>query len=148
VAPLIVILGLFALLSVSSLLLKGRPLTLGFCGRAATAGMFLFTGVSHFIFTVEMVQMLPEFIPARTVLVYLTGLLELLGAIGLVTPRYRRRAGWALILFLVAVFPANVYAALNQTGMGGHLDGPDYLWIRTPLQLFFIGWIWFFLDRK
>ena len=49
-----------------------------------------------------------------------------------------------LIALLVALFPANVWSALNHTGMGGHRMGPSYLWLRTPVQLVFIVWLWWF----
>ena len=52
------------------------------------------------------------------------------------------------IAVLVGFFPANIYAALNQTGMGGHLWGPVYLLIRGPLQALLIWWTWYYAVRS
>ena len=72
-------------------------------------------------------------------IIYLTGALQILGAIGLLVPRTRRLAGICLALLLVAMFPGNVYAAINEIQFRG--DAPTPLWLRTPIQLFFIGMV-------
>jgi uncharacterized membrane protein len=76
----------------------------------------------------------------RVALIYLTGVLEFALAALLLLPRFRRAAAWACIVVLILFFPANIYAALERVGMGGHLWGPVYLLIRAPLQLILIGW--------
>ncbi len=119
-----------------------RALSLGLCGRAAMSVLLLLTGSSHFFMTDELAAMLPSAVPIRTEIIYATGVLELLAAVGLLVPTTSRLTSWCLIAFFVAVLPANIYAALNRVGVGGH--GPAYLWFRVPLQLFFIGWIWYF----
>jgi len=90
-----------------------------------------------------MVEMLPPWVPFRLALVYLTGLLELLIGIGLFLPRYQVFAGKVAIVVFVVFFPANVYAALNGIGLGGHQWGPIYLLIRGPLQIILIAWAYF-----
>lgn len=52
-----------------------------------------------------------------------------------------------LIAFLILVFPANIYAALNRVDMGGHEWGPMYLLARVPLRLLLIGWAYWFAVR-
>ena len=116
-------------------------------GRVALAALFLFTGVSHFVFTTPMAEMVPPPLPAVPT-VRVTGVLEILGALGLLVPRTSRLAAVCLFVFLLAVFPANVYAALHHTGMGGHTEGTRYLLLRGPLQLLFLGWTWFFGFRR
>ncbi len=110
--------------------------------------LFLFTASGHFLQTQPMVQMLPTWVPAREALVYATGVLEIAIAAGFFLPRWRIAAGWVAAAVLVAFFPANVYAAFQQVPMGGHAWGPAYLLVRGPLQLFILGWIWFFLLRR
>lgn len=122
----------------------GLQWTRGFRGRLALAVLFCFTGAAHFFLVEEMAAMIPPFFPAPVFLVYLTGVLEIAGAVGLLLDGFYRWAGYALILFLLAVLPANVYAALNHTGLGGHVEGPSYLWLRVPLQFLLIGWAWYF----
>jgi uncharacterized membrane protein len=110
-------------------------------GRLAAAAMFVFTGVSHFIFPGPMAEMVPPIFPFPDFWVSFTGVAEISGGLGLLVSQTRRFAAWALVLLLVAVFPANVFAAANQVGMGGHQQGLGYLWFRAPLQLFFLSWV-------
>lgn len=74
-----------------------QPINYRLCGRIALAAMFLFTGVSHFVLDDGMVQMLPEFIPLRYFIIYGTGILELLFAVGLLLPNYFKLAGILVI---------------------------------------------------
>ena len=59
---------------------------------------------------------------------------------GILVPRTRRLAGIGLILLLLAMFPANVSAALRDVTLGGR--PVTALWIRAPMQLFFIAVAW------
>jgi uncharacterized membrane protein len=117
-------------------------------GRISLALLFLFTGLGHFVNPEPMAAMLPAWVPARVPLIYVTGLLEWAGAAGLLVPRYSRVAGICLLLFLVAVFPANVFAAVNRVAMGGHEAGPMYLFARAPFQLLLIWWTYYFAVRQ
>jgi uncharacterized membrane protein len=65
---------------------------------------------------------------------------EIAGAIGLLLPQTRRLAGICLVLLLVAMFTANVNAALNEIPLGG--QDPTPLWLRTPMQILYIGMVW------
>ena len=110
---------------------------------------FMFFGVGHFARTEPMSEMLPpSWVPYRVALVYLTGLLEWILAVALLIPRFRRLAGWACIAVLVLFLPVNIYAALNKVGMGGHLWGPVYLFVRVPLQFVLVGWAYWFVGRR
>ncbi len=108
------------------------------------AGAFIFFFIGHFVQTQGMVEMLPPWVPYRTALVYVTGILELLVAIALFNSRWQPVAAKTAIMLLIVFFPANLYAAFNAIGLGGHQWGPSYLWIRTPLQAILIGWAYFF----
>ncbi len=110
--------------------------------RFALATMFLFTGIAHFAPAVkkDMVAMVPPSFPNPELLVFLTGILELAGAIGLLFPPTRFWAACGLILLLLAMFPANVSAALRGVMLRG--QPATNLWIRTPMQVLFIAWAW------
>ena len=143
IAILALLLGMFVVvLGVE----KVRSRTEGAAGRAgriALAALFVVTGAAHFMVTEPMAQMVPPpFPPVATVLA--TGVLEILGAIGLLVPRTSTLAAWCLLALLVAMFPANIYAAIHHTGLGSHVDGPSYLWQRAPLQLLLLVWAWVF----
>ncbi len=103
--------------------------------------MFLFTGASHFTsMKYDFAAMIPPPLPNDLWVIYLTGVLEIAGTIGLLIPRTRKLAGICLVLLLVALFPANVYAALNEIPLRG--EAPTPLWIRGPIQLLFMGMVW------
>jgi uncharacterized membrane protein len=142
-APLVVLIITFGAVALVFRLARGHW-SVPLAGRLATAAMFVFTGVSHFIFRGPMAEMVPPVFPIPDFWVSFTGVAEVSGGLGLLIPRTRRLAAWSLALLLVAIFPANVYAALEQVGMGGHRQGPSYLWFRAPLQLFLLAWIVYF----
>lgn len=100
--------------------------------RIALALLFAGMGISHFVPSVRrgMRAMIPPALrrpgfPSPAVLVAFTGLCELAGAIGLAAPWQllglewvRWVAGAALVVFLIAVFPANAYAAQHPEKFG------------------------------
>lgn len=109
--------------------------------RGALVIMFLFTGTSHFTsIKYDLAAMIPPPLTNNLWVIYLTGLFEIAGAVGLLIPRTRKLAGICLVLLLAALFPANVYAALSEIPLRGEAATP--LWIRTPMQLLYIGMVW------
>jgi uncharacterized membrane protein len=143
--PLIVLISVFAIwLIVIKLRTKKQDWKLA--GRIAMSIMLIFTAIAHFIFTEGMIQMIPDFFPLKKELVYLTGILEMLFAIGILIPKTQTKTGWLLIMFFIALLPANIKASLeNINYQTGELDGNgiEYLWFRIPLQIFFIAWVFF-----
>ncbi len=117
-------------------------------GRVGIALVFAFTGVGHFIKTAAMTQMLPSWVPMRTPLVYITGVFELLAAAAILITPLSRHAGLVLCVFLLLLVPSNIYAAWQRVDFGGHASGPSYLLVRIPLQLFLMGWIYWFAVKQ
>jgi uncharacterized membrane protein len=116
-------------------------------GLMAVVILFLFTGSTHFTaMKHDYAAMLPSPLSGNLGIIYLTGVLEIAGALGLLVPRTRRLAGICLVLYLLAVFPGNVYAAVNEVPFRG--EPPTPLWLRTPIQLFFIGMVWWTAVRR
>ena len=141
-APLIVLISAFAIALLLSWL-RHKTVNYPWSGRVAMAVMLLFTAVGHFMYTEGMALMIPPFLPFKTALVYLTGFLEILFAIGLLLPATSRVTGWLLIFFFILLLPANIHAALHrvdyqQATFNG--KGVSYLWFRIPLQVLFIVW--------
>ncbi|MBA3540989.1 MAG: DoxX family membrane protein [Deltaproteobacteria bacterium] len=101
-------------------------------------------GVNHFIGTATYVAMMPAELPAPLALVYLSGVAEILGGLGLILPATRRLAAWGLIALFVAVFPANLNMALNDLPLGASTIPRWALWARLPLQLVFIAWAYWY----
>lgn len=107
----------------------------------ALGAMFLFTGIAHFNkMKYDRARMVPSAFPQPLMVIYATGVLEWLGAVGLALPATRRAAALGLILLLIALFPANVKAAREDLTLGGRRATP--LWLRLPMQLLFIGLLW------
>lgn len=116
--------------------------------RVGVSLFFIFTSIGHFIRTEEMSAMLPPSVPGRIEVIYITGVLEFLGAVGIWVPRFMRRTGFLLILMLIGLLPANIYSAVNRVDFGGHGAGPIYLLLRLPFQLFVIWWIYFSTEQN
>ena len=109
--------------------------------RVGLAVMFCFTAAAHFnSMRPDMIAMVPPFVPNPEFMVTFTGICEILGAIGLLIPQTRRLASIALIVFLLAVLPANIYAALEGVPLRG--NAPTPLIPRIVLQAIFIAALW------
>jgi uncharacterized membrane protein len=106
--------------------------------RLAMAAMLLVTASGHWgAKRADLVAMVPPVFPSPEVLVTLTGLLELLGAVGLLVPRTTRLAAVLLAVLFVALFPANVYAAQQHLTIGGR--PVTELPLRTAVQVALIA---------
>lgn len=109
--------------------------------RYALAVMFTFTATAHFNrMKHDLARMIPAYFPQPLLLVYVTGVLELAGAIGLLLPQFRRLAAICLIALLVCMFVANINAAQKGVTLRG--KPPTALWLRAPMQVFFMVLLW------
>jgi uncharacterized membrane protein len=99
---------------------------------------FVVAGLNHFVDPDFYVVMVPPYLPAHLELVYLSGVLEILGGLGVLIPRVRAVSGWGLVLLLVAVVPANLHMALNVELFPSM--SPTILYARLPFQAVFIVW--------
>lgn len=100
--------------------------------------LFVVAGVNHFVNPDFYVRIMPPFLPAHRELVYLSGVLEIVGGIAVLIPGIRAAAGWGLILLLVAVFPANLHMALNPDLFP--TLSPAAIYARLPFQALFVAW--------
>lgn len=103
--------------------------------------IFVAAGALHFKNPMMYEAIMPPFIPAHRELVLASGLFEMLGGIGAMVPATRKAAGWGLIALLVAVFPANIYMAVD-TEKFGKLAPAWALYARLPLQFLLMAWIY------
>jgi uncharacterized membrane protein len=104
-------------------------------------------GVNHFVSPAPYVGMMPAALPAPLTLVYVSGVAEILGGLGLILPATRRLAAWGVIALLIAVFPANLNMAIHHLPLGTHVVPAWALWARLPLQLVLIAWAAMFARR-
>jgi uncharacterized membrane protein len=93
------------------------------------AAMFVLTGVAHFSPPLRgrLIAIVPPRLPAPGLLVSFTGVLEFLGAVGLLVPATRIAAAVCLLLLMPAMFPANIYAARMP-------NPPKSMTTRLPLR--------------
>ena len=143
-APLVVLLVSFFVLYLLNRFVFRMEWSLSFTGRLAMAIMLLFTAIAHFTHTDLMEAMVPRPIPFKRTLVYFSGIFEFLVGLGLLFRTSARISAGILILFLLAVIPANIKGSMESIPLGGMDKGPSYLFFRIPLQLFFILWVYFF----
>jgi uncharacterized membrane protein len=107
----------------------------------ALAVMFVFTATAHFNkMKHDLAKRIPSPFPRPLLIVYITGVLELLGAAGLVLPQFRKLAGICLIALLAGMFIANVNAAQRGVTLRG--KPPTPLWLRAQMQILFIALLW------
>lgn len=106
--------------------------------RVGLALMFLLTASAHFLSRrADLIAMVPPGLPRADLLVTLTGVLELLGALGLLLPATARAAAAGLALLMLAMFPANVSAARRGLTLAGRPVTP--VGVRTALQVVFVA---------
>ena len=103
--------------------------------RIGLAMFLAVAGAGHFINPRPFVEHLPDWVPMRGELVALTGAVEIALAAGLLGPRrWHRPVGLAAAVYLVLVFPANLYAAVSQVPIEGVPNG-WIRWARLPFQI-------------
>jgi uncharacterized membrane protein len=143
--PLVVLLTTFIISLFMVKLIEG-DFEFALPGRIAMSVMLVFTSVGHFVFTKGMTLMMPDFIPYKKQIVYLTGGIELAAAIGFHISCLKEVTAWLLILFFLLILPANINASVKHVDyQKGTFEGKGlrYLWFRIPLQVIFIVWTYF-----
>jgi len=136
--PLIVLTVLAGALTVAGRL--GVPFAWGWWTslRMALAAMFLLTASAHWgRRRPDLIRMVPPVFPKPDMLVTLTGILEILGSLGLLYPHTARLAAICLCLLLLCLFPANVRAAREGLTIGGRPVPP--LLSRAAIQVTFVA---------
>lgn len=110
---------------------------------AARLGLGLFltvAGIGHFVAPETFLAQTPTWVPARSFVVYASGVVEVLLGLGLLlAQRGRRELGWIVAAFFVAVFPGNVHQAVAGVDAFG-LDTPAARWTRLAFQPLLVLW--------
>jgi uncharacterized membrane protein len=113
---------------------------LKYIGLAIVFTWFMGGGVSHFTDAQFFLDIMPSWLPWHAALVYISGVFEILGAIGILIPRTRLWAGYGLFALTIAVTPVNIHMWLNPELF------PDvtevFLSIRLVVQVLLLACIW------
>lgn len=112
--------------------------------RVLLAIFMIVAGTLHWVTPDPFVKIVPSFLPYPLSLVYISGVFEILGGIGLLVPPVSQAAAWGLIALFIAVFPANINMAVNQIQMDGIPNSDLLRWGRLPFQAVLIAWAWWY----
>jgi uncharacterized membrane protein len=96
---------------------------------------YMFAGTLHFLQPDFYLRIMPPYIPWHVAMVDISGVAEFAGGLGLLIPSLRRPAAWGLVALLIAVFPANIYAATSPSQFSW------LAWARLPIQPVLIWWV-------
>lgn len=109
-------------------------------GQLMTGLTYLSVGLVHTLARKPLAAIVPDYLPAHRELVVISGWAGSLGGAGLLVPRLRRPAAWGLVVWLVAVYPANVWMVQRRKRYA--LVPAWMLWARLPFQIPMIWWTW------
>jgi len=109
--------------------------------RVGLAGVLLVAGVGHFVAVDAFLGQVPTFLPLRVPIVIVSGVVEIVLAVGLLVLRgeWLARLGWVVALFFVAVFPGNIWQAVNDSTSFG-LDSDTSRVVRLVFQPLLVVW--------
>ena len=107
---------------------------------------FIYFGIDHFINPDFYLSIMPPSFPLHQEAVYISGLFEIIGGMGILIYRFRKIAGWGLFALLIAVYPANIYMAVTPSAFP---NIPIFiLYLRLGLQFIFLYWAYTITCRE
>jgi uncharacterized membrane protein len=126
----------------------GNPSRGYFVGLLLLGLFYVVAGINHFIHPAMYIAIMPPYIPWPSGCVYLTGVAEVMGGVGVlipkgfVFPRTRKTAAWGLVALLICIWPVHFNMCLHP---GDYPSVPLWaIWLRLPLQIPLIGWAWIY----
>ena len=102
--------------------------------------LYITAGIYHFVSPKFYSAIVPTFIPFPFVIIYMSGVAEIVLGILLLFNKTRKAATWGIIVLLIVIFPANVQMLINYIEQ----HNPN-IWVaalRLPLQAPLIWWAW------
>jgi uncharacterized membrane protein len=108
--------------------------------------LYIVAGINHFINPQFYRSVVPTWIPFHDAIIVISGICEIAFALFLISKSTRRIGAWCIIILLIAVFPANVQAVINNSNNNGF-----WLWVtvlRLPLQVVLITWAYTFTKKE
>lgn len=106
------------------------------------AGIYISAGLFHFIKPEFYIRIIPPYLPGPRLLVFLSGIAEVVLGIGLLLPETRSLAAWSIILMLLAFMPVHIYMLQSER----FRKLPRWaLWVRLPLQGVLMYWAYLYV---
>jgi len=124
-------------------IVAGQSVDLALSMRWGMAIGLMFAGTDHLLKPRRYLPMMPDRVPYPRQVVFVTGLCEIFGALGLLLPMTRLAAGYSLAVYFVCVFPANIKNAVRGLSVDGLPSARWYYWLRLPFQPVAIWWALF-----
>ena len=109
-------------------------------GRMFIGILFTMIGLLHFVREPNFRKIIPMYLPFKKGLVYISGVIEILIGFMLIIKKPSQWTKRLINLFLLAVFPANIYMARKKLPLGDKTLPSWALYARLPLQ-FVLMWI-------
>ena len=110
------------------------------------AALFIISGIGHFVKSDTYLRLMPPYLPYHSELVALSGVVEAILGLLLLAPRTQRIAAYGLMATLVAIFPANIHAAMTAGTPNEAMPGVSVTlaWLRLPIQPVLILWAYWY----
>lgn len=109
-------------------------------GRVLLGVQYIGAGFAHWAFRKMFTAIVPDYLPAHEQLVLISGAAALAGGVGVLLPTTRRAAAWGLVIWLIAVYPANIWMVQHPERY--RFIPPWMLWARLPFQFPMMWWAW------
>jgi|TARA_B100000902_G_scaffold22218_1_gene26796 uncharacterized membrane protein len=97
--------------------------------------LYIIIGIKHFITTEIFVSIIPPFLPLKEEIVFISGLIEIILGLCLLSNKTRKIGALGIIFLLIAVFPANIYLYLSDTPRDILQITKQQALIRMPFQI-------------
>ncbi len=111
--------------------------------RWLLALIYALVGLAHLRGAHGFLAIMPAWVPWPLEVILVTGICEILGAIGLLIPRLRWISGVMLALYAISVYPANLHHAFGGVTVGGLPSSWWYHGPRLAFQPVFVWWALF-----
>lgn len=114
--------------------------------RFLLAFVLFVAGIAHFIQPERFMVAMPPYIPFHYPIIILTGVIEIILALGLLVPKFIKLSAYVTAIYFAALIPAHIHVSINSIEMFG-IKSPAVLWARTAFQAVFIYWA-FIIGKK
>jgi uncharacterized membrane protein len=111
------------------------------------SAFYVFAGFNHLVNPDFYLAIIPPKLGDPEQINLVSGLAEIVLGVFVLEPRVRVLAAWGIVALLIAIFPANLYVAVQNVGLPSGEPGTGSAaanWVRLPFQAVFIAWAWWY----